>query len=122
MLSAPIVRSLYASLALACLLGSIAAADQSNSEPIPLSTVPASSGYAESLYPKPLSFPQQQARFQAEQRMMRMEMNKWIGYEPLRPTVSANYIFHMYRSPVDGYSPYRGRFISNGFGPSSWFW
>lgn len=52
--------------------------------PLPLSS-PASLGSYEAVSP-PMTVAQQRARFDADQRMMRMQWNKWLGYEPLRPS------------------------------------
>ena len=53
--------------------------------PLPLSS-PASLGTYETAQSQPMTIAQQRARFEADQRMMRMQWNKWIGYEPLRPS------------------------------------
>jgi hypothetical protein len=54
--------------------------------PLPLSTT-ASLGNYEAAVSKPLTIAQQRARFEADQRMMRIQWNKWIGYEPHRPAL-----------------------------------
>lgn len=54
--------------------------------PIPLSTTLSLGGY-DATVPQPLTIAQQRARFDADQRMLRMQWNKWIGYEPLRPSM-----------------------------------
>lgn len=71
-------------LALACLASPIRGDD--TTKPLPLSTT-ASVGSYEATIEKPLTIAQQRARFDADQRMMRMQWNKWIGYEPLRPSM-----------------------------------
>ena len=53
--------------------------------PLPLSS-PASLGTYETAQSQPMTIAQQRARFEADQRIMRMQWNKWIGYEPLRPS------------------------------------
>ncbi|MGN6544111.1 MAG: hypothetical protein ACTHK7_03615 [Aureliella sp.] len=54
--------------------------------PLPLSTT-SSLGSYEVTVSKPLTIAQQRARYEADQRMLRMQWNKWIGYEPLRPSL-----------------------------------
>jgi len=54
--------------------------------PLPLSTN-VSVGRYDASVSKPLTIAQQRARFEADQRMLRMQWNKWIGYEPLRPAM-----------------------------------
>lgn len=34
-----------------------------------------------------MTIAQQRARYDADQRMARMQWNKWIGYEPSRPSL-----------------------------------
>jgi hypothetical protein len=53
--------------------------------PLPLSSPTSLSGY-EGTVQQPLTIAQQRARYEADQRMLRMQWNKWIGYEPLRPS------------------------------------
>ena len=53
--------------------------------PLPLSSTSSLSGY-EGTVQQPLTIAQQRARYDADQRMLRMQWNKWIGYEPLRPS------------------------------------
>lgn len=65
-----------------------------------------------------LTFPQQVARYQAQQRVLRMEFNNWIGYSPLRPNMNASW---MSNGVQQFYIPSRGVFVSAG--PSrSWYW
>jgi hypothetical protein len=52
---------------------------------LPLSTSVSVGGY-DAVVSQPLTMAQQRARFDADQRMLRMQWNKWIGYEPLRPS------------------------------------
>jgi len=54
--------------------------------PLPLSTTTSLGNYEVAL-PKPLTLAQQRARYEADQRMLRIQWNKWIGYEPLRPAL-----------------------------------
>jgi hypothetical protein len=44
-------------------------------------------------FPKPLTYPQQMARYEAEQRTMRMERNRWFGFEPARPSTNSSYMY-----------------------------
>lgn len=81
---------------------------------LPMSNSPSSAYYQY----KPLTFAQQQARFEAEQRAYRMEWNRWIGYSPLRPTTNASYMSGSYRQSY--FSADRGVFINTG--GRSWFW
>lgn len=83
--------------------------------PLPLSRTP-SSGYM--LEPRPMSIPQQRAMFEADQRMLRMEWNKWIGYSPLRPNLNASY---MSNGMQRYYIPSRGVIISAG-NAYQWYW
>ena len=56
---------------------------------LPMST----SNSAAQYFPKPLTYPQQLARYEAEQRTMRMEHNRWIGFDPARPATNASYMY-----------------------------
>lgn len=56
---------------------------------LPLTTSTSAAMY----FPKPLTYPQQIARYEAEQRSMRMERNRWIGYEPARPNTNSSYMY-----------------------------
>lgn len=59
-------------------------------EAMPLSNSPSASDL---LYQhSPLTYRQQQARFVAEQTMLRMEWNKWHGYVPARPNTNSSYL------------------------------
>lgn len=60
-----------------------------NKDVLPLTT----STSAEMYFPKPLTYPQQMARYEAEQRTMRMERNRWIGFEPARPVTNSSYTY-----------------------------
>ena len=68
--------------------------------------------------PKPLSFAQRTARYQAEQAMMRIQWNKWIGYEPLRPHMNASY---MSNGSQRYYIPSRGLVVTGG-SVNAWYW
>lgn len=61
-------------------------ASATGAEPLPLSTNGAPGRYDAGVS-KPLTIAQQRARYEADQRMLRMQWNKWIGYEPLRPAM-----------------------------------
>lgn len=81
-------------------------------EPLPLTT---SSSQIEI---KPPSIAQQRAQYEADQRMMRMEWNKWIGYSPLRPNMNASYYSNGFQRY---YIPSRGVFVS-GYQTRTWYW
>ena len=55
-------------------------------QPLPLSATTSLGSY-EATISKPLTIAQQRARYEADQRMARMQWNKWIGYEPSRPAL-----------------------------------
>ncbi len=60
----------------------------------------------------------QRAMFEAEQRMLRTEYNKWIGYNPARPNMNASYLSNgrqLY------YIPSRAQFVNAG-ATRSWYW
>ena len=82
--------------------------------PLPLSNSPSVQYPA----PAPLSFAQQQARFEAEQRTLRMAWNNWIGYSPLRPNMNASY---MSNGLQQYYIPSRAVIVSTGH-TRSWYW
>ncbi len=83
-------------------------------EPLPISSSPSASSYAW----KPMTFAQQRARFEAEQRALRMEWNNWIGYSPLRPSANASYMSNSYYSNY--FSAQRGIMINTG--RRGWYW
>ncbi len=87
-------------------------AEASPSDRIPLSNSPSYE------LPPPLTFAQQKARFQEEQRMLRMEWNKWIGYSPSRPNMNASY---MSNGLQRYYIPSRGVIVT-GYNHSGWYW
>ncbi len=60
--------------------------DPAPGQSLPLTT-PGGIGSYEGTISQPLTIAQQRARFDADQRMLRMQYNKWIGYEPLRPAM-----------------------------------
>ncbi len=66
-------------------LASAARADETT-QSLPMSTTTSIGSY-EATVSKPLTIAQQRARYDADQRMMRMQWNKWIGYEPARPAL-----------------------------------
>jgi hypothetical protein len=66
----------------------------------------------------PLTIPQQRAKFEADQRMLRMEWNNWIGYSPSRPNMNASY---MSNGLQQYYIPSRGVIVSTGHS-RSWYW
>ncbi len=59
------------------------------SDTLPLSTSTSAAQY----FPKPLTYSQQLARYEAEQRTMRIEHNRWIGFDPARPATNASYMY-----------------------------
>jgi len=61
---------------------------------------------------------QQRAMFAAEQRMLRIEYNNWIGHSPLRPNMNASY---MSNGLQRYYIPSRGVIVSAG-NARSWYW
>ena len=64
-------------------------AQEPEKDVLPLTTSTSAAMY----FPKPLSYPQQMARFEAEQRSMRMEHNRWIGLDPARPITNSSYTY-----------------------------
>jgi len=67
---------------------------------------------------QPLTVAQQRARFEAEQRLYRMEWNNWAGYSPLRPTLNASY---MSAIAPRYFVPSRGVLVHTGQA-RSWYW
>lgn len=55
-------------------------------QPLPLAGSPSVGNYEPTVI-KPMTIAQQRARYDADQRMARMQWNKWIGYEPSRPSL-----------------------------------
>ena len=105
-----------AALALAVTwIGSGALAQELTPEPIlPLSNTPSAA------YPAwaPLTYAQQVARFESEQRMLRIQWNKWVGYDSLRPSMNASYMSNGSRRY---YIPSRGLIVTSG--PTrTWYW
>ncbi|MFO1064722.1 MAG: hypothetical protein U0892_12735 [Pirellulales bacterium] len=70
---------------------------------LPLTTMTNLSEY-QARVPAPLTISQQRARYAADMRMVRIEQNKNIGFEPLRPyqtaPLSNNEWNHYYYQPV----------------------
>lgn len=81
---------------------------------LPLTQSPSTAASA----PQQFTFAQQQARFVAEQRMLRMEYNNWIGYSPLRPNMNASYMSSGYQH---FYIPSRGVIVSSS-PQRAWYW
>ena len=67
---------------------------------------------------KPLTFPQQVARYEAQQRVMRMQWNASIGYSPLRPNMNASW---MSNGVQVFYIPSRSVFVSTN-SARAWYW
>lgn len=87
---------------------------QEPSRPLPLRT---SNSPSDDVVKVP-SVIQQRAMFAAEQRMLRIEYNNWIGYSPLRPNMNASY---MSNGSQRYYMPSRGAIVSAG-NARSWYW
>jgi hypothetical protein len=62
---------------------------EQNKDVLPLTTSTSAAMY----FPKPLTYAQQVARYEAEQRTMRMERNRWIGFDPARPVTNSSYTY-----------------------------
>ncbi len=77
----------------------------------------ANSLYEPMLQQQLLTIPQQRAKFAADQRMLRMEWNNWIGYSPLRPNVNASYM----SQGMPNYYIYSRGVIVNG-NSRAWYW
>lgn len=108
------------SIAVAALAPSIAwsVAEVRAQEPLPEPNLPLSNTPSTAYEPAPLTYAQQIARFESEQRILRLEWNKWIGYDPLRPSMNASYMSNGLRHY---YIPARGWIVSTG--PArSWYW
>lgn len=95
-----------------CLAGMSSVAEAQQADPLPLSTSRSAS------QEKPLTIAQQRARFAADQRMLRLEWNQWIGYEPLRPSMNSSY---MSNGVQRYYIPSRGLIVSTG-ATNAWYW
>ncbi len=67
---------------------------------------------------QPLTFAQQIARMEAEQRALRIQWYNWIGHSPLRPTVNATYLS---TTLPRYYIPSRGVIVKYA-GGSGWYW
>jgi len=76
------------------------------SDGLPMTTSTSAAQY----FPKPLTYPQQIARFEAEQRSMRMEHNRWIGFDPARPVTNSSYMY----SGLYNFTPGSGGSIAYG--------
>lgn len=87
---------------------------QEPSRPLPLGT----SGSPSDEVAKVPSVIQQRAMFAAEQRILRIEYNNWIGHSPLRPNMNASY---MSNGMQRYYIPSRGAIVSAG-NARSWYW
>ncbi|MCR9293167.1 MAG: hypothetical protein NXI32_10640 [bacterium] len=107
------------SFALAIFAIALTAAPLSGQEPLPDPDIPLSNSPSTSYAsPPPLTYAQQTARFESEQRILRMQWNKWIGYEPLRPTMNASY---MSNGVQRYYIPARGVIVSPAYA-NAWYW
>ncbi len=108
------LAALVAGLLFVVAVQSVAIAQQ----PGEVSELPLSSSNASSYVSAPLTFAQQTARFEAEQRMLRMEWNKWIAHSPLRPHMNSSY---MSNGAPRFYLPSRGVIVSAGYA-RTWYW
>ena len=106
-------RTLALALGLLMVLAVNVNAQEPATEDIPLSNSPSVS-YA----PQPLTYAQQNARFAADQRMFRIQWNKWIGHDPLRPTMNASY---MANGLQRFYIPSRSVIVSSSH-TRAWYW
>lgn len=86
-----------------------------NAGVMPLSSPSASAYVHESLG---MSLIHRRAMYEAEQRMLRTEFNKWIGYNPARPNMNASYLTN---SKQLYYLPSRGQFVNVGVA-RPWYW
>lgn len=87
-------------------------------DPFDEPSLPLNNSPSDKYVQKPLTFAQQTARFEAEQRVMRMQWNKWIGHDPARPSMNASYMsngLHRY------YIPQRSVIVTS-MGPRVWYW
>lgn len=91
-----------------------AAQAQEPSRPLPLAS---SNSPSDEVAAGP-SIIQQRAMFAAEQRMLRIEYNNWIGHSPLRPNMNSSY---MSNGLQRYYIPSRGVIVSAG-NARSWYW
>lgn len=73
----------------------------------PSSSSVASQYKTENSQQKPMTFRQYRARVEMQQMLMRAEYNKWIGYEPLRPNISATPAFNLPSAVY--WTPYNAR-------------
>lgn len=111
-------RKQTAALAFALLMTVVIHSQAVAQEPVESAPMPLSSSNAAQYVSAPLSFAQQTARFEAEQRRMRMEWNKWIGHSPLRPHMNASY---MSNGVQRFYIPSRAVIVSAGYS-HGWYW
>ncbi|MBL8868651.1 MAG: hypothetical protein JNK90_02605 [Planctomycetaceae bacterium] len=64
--------------------------------------------------PKPMTFRQYRAQVEMQNRMARIEYHRWIGYDTLRPTVSASPYYSLSTPPY--VSPYIYRYYQTPLG------
>jgi hypothetical protein len=103
-------------LAFAMVSGLAMGQENENNEKSPndtaISAQPSSSSVAsqyknENSQQKPMTFRQYRARVEMQQMLMRAEYYKWIGYEPLRPNISATPAFNLPSAVY--WTPYNAR-------------
>lgn len=102
-------------LVVVCVLGQAQAQDGGTPAPVP--DLPITNSTSGSQYYKLPSLAQQQAMYEAEQRIMRMEWNNWTGQSPLRPTMNASFMSYGFQS---FYAPQRGILVNAGH--RGWYW
>ncbi len=101
-------------LLVVCFLGQANAQDGNTPAPAGL---PITNSTSASAYYKLPSLAQQQAMYEAEQRMLRMEWRNWTNQSPLRPTMNASFMTGGYQSY---YAPQRGILVYSGH--RGWYW
>ena len=101
-----------------CLAGPPSLTAQENDKVSPARPLPLSSSDTYAYLPKPLTIAQQRAKFEADQRTLRMDFNNWIGYSPSRPNMNASYMSNGLQT---FYIPSRGVIVTAGR-TRSWYW
>jgi hypothetical protein len=91
---------------------------QENDEALATRPLPLSNSNSYDYTPQPLTIVQQRAKFEADQRTLRMNWNNWIGYSPSRPNMNASY---MSNGMQTFYIPSRGVIVTASR-PRSWYW
>ncbi len=116
MMMKKLLRISFLFLAFAMFSGLVMGQENENNEKSPndstLSAQPSASSVAsqysnENSQQKPMTFRQYRARVEMQQMLMRAEYYKWIGYEPLRPNISATPAFNLPSAVY--WTPYNAR-------------